>query len=231
MKAPYSLFRNLVDFMFPAVCHVCGIKLAPHERFVCSHCLNALPRTGYHGKPRNPMEERFAGIFPFSKASGHFFYTRGSAFSSLIQDMKYRGFPSIGNMLGEVAAAELYSTGFFADCDIIIPVPMHFIKQARRGYNQVCRIAEGISSVTDIPVSSALKAVKGHKTQTALSKEQRLENTAGLFRVIDESQIRDKGILLVDDICTTGATLISAAEAVCKAAPKSLTLFTLGVTF
>ncbi|MDE6144403.1 MAG: ComF family protein, partial [Muribaculaceae bacterium] len=135
------LLGHLVNFMFPPECHVCGIRLAPHERFACTGCLRKLPRSGYHRRHLNPMEERFAGLFRFTRATGHFFYTRDSSLSTLIQDMKYRRFPGIGDMLGNLAATELYPTGFFSDTDIVVPVPMHFVKQARRGYNQTDHIA------------------------------------------------------------------------------------------
>ena len=226
-----DLLTHLTNFIFPPECHVCGAPLAPHERFACTHCLGMLPRTGYHRRDLNPMEERFAGQFRFERATGHFFYTRDSALSKLIQDMKYRHFPAIGNMLGNLAASELYPTGFFSDTDVVVPVPMHFLKQAKRGYNQTHHIARGIGEATGLPVSTALRARRTHRTQTLLSREQRLENTSGIFKVTDTTPIEGKGVLLVDDVCTTGATLISAAEAIWKANPATLTIFTLGVTF
>lgn len=228
MKAPLN---HLLDFMFPPECHVCGAPLAPHERFACTHCLSQLPRSGYHRRDLNPMEERFAGQFRFERATGHFFYTRDSSLAKLIQDMKYRHFPGIGEMLGHLAASELFPTGFFSATDVIVPVPMHFMKQARRGYNQTHHIAQGIGKATGLPVSTALKATRAHNTQTSLSREERLENTSGLFKVKDRPQIEGKGVLLVDDVCTTGATITSAAEAIWEAEPSTLTIFTIGVTF
>lgn len=224
--------NDILNFAFPATCHVCDGKLAPHERFACSHCLAALPRTGYHRRSPNPMEERLAGKAQFIKATGHFFYTRGSALSILIQDMKYRRFPGIGEMLGRIAGEELFASGFFADTDIILPVPMHFFKQARRGYNQTFHIAKGISEATGIPVSTALKASRPHKTQTSMTLQQRFDNTSGIFSLPDPSSLANKGILLIDDVCTTGSTLISAASAINKALPAtSISILTIGVTF
>lgn len=224
--------RDFINVLLPPVCHACGGKLAPHERFACSHCLSQLPRTGYHRRQLNPMEERFAGQFPFDRATGHFFYTKDSALSTLIQDMKYRSFPDIGNMLGKLVAMELFPTGFFADIDQIMPVPMHFWKQVRRGYNQTHHIAAGISEATGIPVCYNLKAIRSHKTQTAMTSEQRLTNTTGLFALQNAGELHDKGIILVDDICTTGSTLRSAADAILSEAPACrLSLLTLGVTF
>lgn len=223
---------DFVDFLLPRVCHVCGIRLAPHERFACTHCLTQLPRTGYHRRRLNPMEERFAGQFPFERATGHFFYTRDSALSTLIQDMKYRRFPAIGEMLGALIASELYSTGFFSGTDYIIPVPMHWMKQMRRGYNQTEHIARGISVSTSIPISLNLRAIKSHKTQTSMTMEQRLTNTAGLFRLSDSRELDGKRVLLVDDICTTGSTLRSAAEAILADTPSCIiSMLTVGITF
>lgn len=224
--------RDLLNVLLPPVCHACGATLAPHERFACSHCLSQLPRSGYHRRRLNPMEERFAGQFPFERATGHFFYTRDSALSTLIQDMKYRRFPDIGNMLGNLAASELFTTGFFVGIDLIMPVPMHFWKQVKRGYNQTHHIAAGISAATGIPIGFNLKAVRSHKTQTAMTAEQRLVNTTGLFALKHPEELNGKGILLIDDICTTGSTLRSAAEATLAANPScKLTLMTIGVTF
>lgn len=225
------LLDHLVDFLFPPRCHVCGSALAPHERFACSHCLSGLPRSGYHRTSMNPMEERFAGRFPFERATGHFIYTRDSALAILVQDMKYRAFPSIGDMLGSLVATELYSTGFFHDIDLIVPVPMHWLKQARRGYNQAERIARGISAVAGMPVELALKAIRPHKTQTSKTLAQRLSNTAGLFAPARPDSIKGRHVLLVDDVCTTGSTLSSAAEALWTASPARLSILTVAVTF
>ncbi len=224
--------KDFLNVLLPPVCHACGTRLAPHERFACTHCLEQLPRTGYHRRPMNPMEERFAGQFPFERATGHFFYTRDSSLSTLIQDMKYRRFPAIGDMLGSLIASELYPTGFFTDIDFLMPVPMHFMKKMRRGYNQTEHIARGVSVVTTIPVCLNLKAVKSHKTQTSMTKEERLVNTSGIFRLFNPEDLENKRVLLIDDICTTGSTLRSAAEATLSGAPTcKVSMLSVGVTF
>ena len=222
---------DLINFLFPRRCHICEASLAPHERFVCTRCMAELPRSGFHRRSLNPMEERFAGIFPFERATGHFLYSRDSALSVLVQDMKYRRFPAIGEMLGETAGRELFGTGFFGDAELIVPVPMHRWKELKRGYNQTHHIAAGVSNATGIPVSHTLKAVRSHRTQTALSREERLANTKGLFRVENPAEIRGRHIVIIDDVCTTGSTLISSAESLLEAEPRALTLLTLGVTF
>lgn len=227
-----SVLTDIVDFIFPKVCHLCGTELTDRERFVCAGCLARMPRTLYHRRKNNPMEMRFAGKFQFVSASGHFFYSRESALSTLIQDLKYRKFKGIGSFLGETIAKELYTSAFLNDIDYIMPVPMYFLKKARRGYNQTEEIAKGISAITGIPVSLDLKATKPHSTQTSLSAEERLKNTSGIFRLNNPENYENKGLLLLDDVCTTGSTLISAADAIIAGAPTAkITLLTAGVTF
>ncbi|MCH5228865.1 MAG: ComF family protein [Muribaculaceae bacterium] len=225
-------WNDILNLFFPAQCHLCGNLLSPGERFICLPCTEALPRTGYHRSHRNPMEERFAGQFPFVRATGHFFYTRGSSLSQLIQDMKYRNFPSIGDKMGEIAGRELFSTGFLNEIDLLVPLPMHFMKKARRGYNQTDHIASGLSKATGIPVLDAMKMTRRRKTQTSLSRSERMINAHDLFTHRKGIDLNGKGVLLVDDICTTGATMAAAAEALTASFPDiRLSLFALGVTF
>lgn len=224
--------QDVLNLLYPAECHLCGNQLGPSEQFICTPCIESLPRTGYHRNNRNPVEEKFAGHFPFVSATGHFFYSRDSAMAQLIQDMKYRGFPSIGNKLGEIAGRELHISGFLSDIDMIVPLPMHFMKQAKRGYNQTDRIASGLSKATGIPVVNALKMVRRRKTQTALSGIERLENAKDLFEARKGYDLNGRGVLLIDDICTTGTTMGSAAQALLDAYPDCrLSLFALAAAF
>lgn len=228
----WQWIEDVLNFVYPAECHLCGNKLSPHEKFICTPCIDSLPRTGYHKNLRNPMESRFAGQFPFIAATGHFFYSRDSSLSQLIQDMKYRNFPSIGNIMGKIAGEELYISGFLNDIDVIVPLPMRFIKQTRRGYNQSERIAEGIGEATGISIVNALKMTRRRKSQTSLNREKRLINAENLFSPRKNIDLNGKGVLLVDDICTTGATLGSAAKSLTDAFPSiRLYLFALGITF
>ncbi len=222
----------MLNYLFPRVCHLCGLPLGKAEECVCTSCLAKLPRTLYHQRKDNGMEQRFMGLFPFERATGHFFYSRGSELASLITDLKYRHFRKVGRMLGRLVGEELFTTGFMSDIDMLIPVPMHFLKQAQRGYNQVDVICKGLSETTLIPVSHELKAVKRHRTQTSMTLEQRRANTSGIFRVKHPAMLDRRHILLVDDVCTTGSTLTSAAETILAAAPTArISLLTLGVTF
>ncbi|MDE5793776.1 MAG: ComF family protein [Muribaculaceae bacterium] len=226
-----SLLSDIADFFMPRTCHLCGCTLRDTERVFCVRCIETLPRSLYHLMPMNPMERRFAGLVPFVRATGHFIYSRNSELAAAIHDMKYRQFPSVGKRLGEIVGEELNMAGFFDGADCIAAVPMHWWKKAKRGYNQTDYIAEGLSQASGLPIVNAIKATRVHKTQTAMTLQQRLENLAGTFSVIDTVSLHGKGVVLVDDVCTTGSTLRSLAEEIATAVPDCrLYLLSLCVT-
>lgn len=214
MLALRNIASEVLDLLLPRTCHLCERTLLPHEEHLCLGCRESLPRTLYHRSDMNPMAMRFAGQIPFERATGHFFYSPGNQFTQLVQNFKYRKFPSLALALGTLMGKELYTTGFFSDVDVIVPVPMHWLKQARRGYNQTHMLARGVSEATGIEVSLELRAVKSHRTQTSLSHTERRKNIKGIFRLRHPERFEGRHILLLDDVCTTGATLMEAAEAV-----------------
>lgn len=232
-------FSALLDLFIPRICHVCKCRLMKSEEFVCSSCLERLPLTHYHkywdnkkgpNSDLNPMEQRFVGQLPLERACAPFFYTRDSSLASLVHDFKYRNFPSLAIAMGKTGALLLEPTGFFKGTDILLPVPLHWRKKFRRGYNQSEMIAKGISEITGIPIGTNLKARKAHRTQTSLSHEQRITNTKGIFHIENPESLTGKTIMLVDDICTTGATLLSAGEAITASVKnEKLRIFTLGI--
>ena len=214
-----QILTDIADFFLPRTCHLCGCRLRGSEEIFCVRCIENLPRSLYHLMPLNPMERRFAGLGPFVRATGHFIYSRNSELAAAVHDMKYRKFPSVGKRLGEIVGEELNMAGFFSGADYISPVPMHWWKQLRRGYNQADFIAKGMSLATGLPLVSALEASRSHKTQTAMTIEQRQANLAGSFRINDPEKLRGKGLVIVDDVCTTGATLRTLANEVMSSVP------------
>lgn len=231
--------KALIDLIIPRVCHVCGEKLLDGEQFVCLSCQSALPRTHFHNywqntsgvnTDLNPMEERFAGQVPLGRATSLLFYTRGASAATLVHDFKYRSFPDLARWLGTLAARELTPTGFFNGIDAILYVPLHWRKHLKRGYNQTLQIAKGVSEITNIPVMDNLTAKKSHRTQTSLSREERIRNTKDIFDVKNAGKLDNLHLLLIDDICTSGATLISCAKAIEKACSKvRFSFLTIGI--
>lgn len=223
---------SLLNFIIPATCHICGEMLSASQKFICPHCFLNLPRTLYHTRHMNPMEHKLAGLINFQRASGHFFYSPDSNMSTLVQDFKYRHFPSLARELGRITAKELLYSDFFNNIDAIIPVPIHWTKKAIRGYNQSELIARGLSDITNIPVVTNLYASRPHRTQTRLNPQQRKDNIKGIFKLKHPEEITGMHLLLIDDVCTTGATLAAAAETILYAAPSSkISILSLATTF
>ena len=214
-----KILQYVADLLFPRLCPVCGSELNAGERYVCARCMAELPRTGFHSMEFNPMEPLFAGKVPVERATGYFFYERGSRHASILHSIKYHNLPQLGEWMGRQFAREIASSGFFDTVDVIVPVPLHRSKLAQRGYNQSEYIARGISRGIGRPVKNLLKAVKGHETQTRKGRYERLLNMQGVFAVVDVAAVESKHLLLVDDVVTTGATLLTCAEVLRQAAP------------
>lgn len=226
------MLSAILDAIFPPVCHLCGGKLSRGERHLCHDCIERLPRTRYHAEEMNPVELRFAGKFPFERATGHFFYSPGNSTARLIHDFKYRSYPGLARELGRIMGRDLQMAGWMEGIDVICAVPLHWWKHTSRGYNQSEEIAKGVSKETGIVVSHKLIATRGHKTQTSFSHARRAENVKGVFRLKQPELFAGKTILLIDDVCTTGATLTSAADSILAAVPTAkIAILTLAATF
>ncbi|MCM1504309.1 MAG: ComF family protein [Muribaculum sp.] len=151
----------------------------------------------------------------------------------MIHRAKYSGRPKLARQLGRRFAAQLADEGFFDGMDMMVPVPMHWLKLIRRGYNQSEEICRGVSEVVGLPVVRLLEATRGHRTQTMLGGLGRWENLRDVYRVCDGKvdDLSGKHLLLVDDVLTTGATLLSCRQAIEVACRDvKVSVLTLGVT-
>lgn len=222
-----SLRRRIKDTLFPGGCHLCGTALMHGEQFVCTACLSEIPRSRFYAEPDNLMVRRFLPEIRLRRCASLFLYSHGSPLSELVQDFKYRDFPSLARWLGMVMGRELLPTGYLSDVDAIVPVPMFWLKRLMRGYNQVERIADGLGKECGIPVSKCMVSPRPHATQTRKDSEQRRRNVSGVFSISGRVAVPKGHLLLVDDICTTGATLSEAALTLQAAGAESLSILTL----
>lgn len=205
-------WHDLRDMFYPRRCPVCGRSLVDGEEVMCMHCDVALPRLHFNSYGSNPVEERLVGRVPIHKAASWFRYKRSSPYVNLIHDAKYRGIRRLALQMGAKAAMELKPDGFFDDIDVLVPVPMHWWKRCKRGYNQAELIARGISQVTGIPIADNLRASHAHATQTRHSAYERYENVRGMYDVRHPEELAGLHLLIVDDVLTTGSTILACAE-------------------
>jgi len=227
-----SWWTRILDFISPRSCVVCGRRLSPTERSLCSVCLRHLPRTTYQFTPEdNQMAKLFWGQLPIERAAALMFYEPHSEMAQLIYRLKYNERADIGEDLGRLMAQEMQFGRFFDGIDALVPVPLSRKRLRQRGYNQSEMLAQGISDITGIPViNGAVKRKHFVKSQTSLSRQERLENVDGIFYLKKPQLIENRHVLLIDDICTTGATLIACGEAMRVASNIRISILTLGFT-
>ena len=213
----------MTRLLFPVTCEACGRPLVEGEKVMCLDCLVKMPRVNAHLDDGHPLARRLAAAAKIKKVASMFVYVRDTAYARVIQRAKYNSRPEIDRELASMFAAELKPQGFFEGIDMIIPVPMHITKQLRRGYNQAVEIARGVSDVTGIAVADNLIASRPHDTQTHKNAAERLLNARGIYSVAYPEEVTGKHVLLVDDVITTGATLIACADAL-RAAARQVTV-------
>ncbi|MCK4879602.1 MAG: ComF family protein [Bacteroidales bacterium] len=206
----------IIDFLmlfFPSNCLVCGKRLHSPRAILCFECEMKMPKTGFGDRGDNPVSKIFWGRVPVRVGTSLFRFEKGSAYQTLLHDLKYRGNRRAGLYLGRMLGQELKHTSF-SDCDLMVPVPLHHKRMKKRGYNQSEIIARGASEITGIPVAAHLIERKGHsQSQTSMNRQERFENMATAFTLCDGSlDLNDKKILIIDDVVTTGATLEACSQ-------------------
>ena len=223
------LLQAALDVVLPRTCPVCGAALGTDEPWLCRQCMSDLPRTHLHDVDANVMEQLFFGKVRIERATGYFWYDKGSHYASILHDIKYHHTPRMAQWLAAHAATE--APTFFRDIDMITPVPLHSSKLAQRGYNQSQYIARGIRQVTGAPIVPAVTATRQHSTQTRKSGYERWQNIQDAYALDSRiaQQIQGKHILLVDDVVTTGSTLETCAHALHSAGNVTVSIFTLAV--
>ena len=226
----WSIWADLWDLFFPECCIICDERLMKHEHFLCFRCLATLPHTNLHLQRNNEVERNFWGKFPVERAASFLYYAKGSVVRQLLYELKYYGNKEIGGFLGRYMAAELLPSGFFEGIDYILPVPLHRKKERLRGYNQSEWLAKGVGSVTSIPVlSDVMERCKYTETQTHKGLYERWENVCDIFVCNTPAILQGKHVLLIDDVLTTGATIVSCSDALKDVADIRISVVTLAL--
>ncbi len=227
MKA--GIFNNLLDFLYPRTCEVCGRLLTEGEELLCTYCFMDLPRTGFHRYRDNPVAALFWGRARVEYASSFIYFEKGSRYQELFHRLKYQGRKDIGIELGRLFGRELGDSPF-ANSDIIVPVPLHPKKEKKRGYNQSEMIARGLglSLKMDINSHDLIRAVDSG-SQTRHGRYERFLNMEGIFQVREASSFMDLSLILVDDVVTTGSTLEACCVPLLNSGAREIMVLTLAM--
>ncbi len=193
-----SLFEAFVNFLFPAFCIRCG-RYLKDEDVICKNCFTGIKKEAIITENIPYIEKVFS-------------IARYENLHDLIYQLKYFGKKSLGYKLG-VLLAECMANNNFVNFDFIIPVPLHPAKKRLRGYNQSEIIAKAVSHYFKKELLNKILVRRTNtKSQTNLTKIERVENVKNAFKVKNREKIRGKSILLIDDVITTGSTLSECAR-------------------
>lgn len=177
------------------------------------------------------MEQLFRGKIEIQDAYAFFYFTKNGDYRNLIHKIKYYGEKRCGQYLGYLFATELLTDKKLLDIDIIAPVPLHRSRERHRGYNQSEWIAQGVANATGKEMRPHLLCRKRkNESQTHKSLYERWLNTRLSFYPQEADDIEGKHILLIDDVVTTGATLLACAEALLEYKNCKISFLTLAIT-
>lgn len=215
-----SLFADAAALLFPPRCPVCGRPLDEGVRAVCTRCRMTAPLTRFWEEPDNPMTRRLRGFVPVVHASALFYYAEGSGWRRPVHDFKYRGVWRLARDLGRWYGGYLAESPFYNDVEAVVPVPLHWRKRLRRGYNQAEYLAEGIAAELGVGVERrSMVRLRDNPSQTLGGPHERWRNVENLFGVRHPERLAGRHLLLLDDVFTTGATVVSCASALLVAVP------------
>lgn len=207
-----TALRSLADFALPRTCVVCGRSLIAAEDVICIPCLGDMPLTHFEQMSHNPMADRFNALIEarrYAYAVALFHYRDGSGYDHITQALKYDGDFAAGRLFASMLGERLAGAAEFSDVDAVVPVPLHWTRRWRRGYNQAEVIAGELASALGVPVmTDMLRRKRRTSSQARVSGHAaKAFNVAGAFSVTVGSAVGLKHILLVDDVFTTGSTL------------------------
>jgi ComF family protein len=216
-----QLGRGLLHLLYPACCHFCGRSLSG-EGPLCDACYDAFFIDPSPACPRCAVT-----VGPFAVIDGRCTHCRDESFSfdAAMRLGSYEGFlreavlrmknhsgEGLAELCGELWAENAKSAFHALGIDALVPVPLHWRRRWRRGYNQSEAVAHGLAARLRLPCrSSWLRRTRATPMQTAQTLAGRRENVRGAFAAT--LPLAGRTILLVDDVMTTGATASEAARA------------------
>lgn len=222
-----DLARGLRDLVYPNICVRCETLLTDSCEDFCPACVRLLTDDPHRTCPRCCStiadfadisdgcilcrEDRlhFDSVFRLGPYEG--------PLRDAILTMKHRAGENLAECLGQLWTRQQASRFLAIGADLVIPVPLHYWKRWRRGYNQSECLSAAVAIQLSVPhVPAALKRIRSTPSQVGLSAAQRRASLKGAFQADKPVQIAGRNILLIDDVMTTGSTASESAKALKK---------------
>lgn len=227
-----KLGRSALDFLFPLRCPGCNkkgtwfcedclAKLQPVESFTCAVCGGEAIKGITHPRCQGKYTlDRLISIYEYE-----------GPIRQAILWLKYKDVTGLAKILAGLMIEEVQELGLeFGPETVIIPVPLHWWRAWKRGFNQAELLAKHFGRELGLEVrSDLLWRVRNTESQTKLRWDERRENVAGAFVVpkLRKEEVKGRDFLLLDDVCTTGATLNACANALKRAGARYVWALTL----
>lgn len=218
----------LRSLFYPQNCPVCNQILRMNEAFICLTCETKLPALPYAIFDKNPIEKLFFNNIPINGATAYLSFVENGSAQKLIHQIKYNGAANLGRFLGTKAANHLLRIAPNYKPEVILPIPLHFSKEKKRGYNQAQLLADGFKEVYGLQhTNNIVSRNKATLSQTKKNRYERFANMEGVFSVLKPKAIKNRHVLVIDDVITSGATTSALCALVIVHQPKSICVYAL----
>lgn len=222
---------GLSNIVFPNVCLCCGRETIEKDKYLCSFCLTER----FEDANLENKQTSSNVILPDGVILQHALwqFDKDGDLQKLLHALKYDRLTSIGQQLGSALAKRVNKhprAHVLLDRNkaLLVPVPLHYLKFKKRGFNQAFTIARGIKNILNLPICdiNAVRRNKFTKSQTGFTLEKRIDNMKDAFRVSQPKQLENKMLIIVDDVFTTGSTSFELARTLKEAGASSIMIWT-----
>lgn len=207
---------KVLDLIYPIRCVICNSKTVKREEHICNLCKNNLKTDVQIIYLRYlDMENKTV------KCVSSFLYNDNYIKNSILR-FKFQGYKFYSEFFAKIMAENILDKFKNVNFDYVCFVPLRKERQKNRGYNQAECLALDVSKFTEIPFKDILVKIKNNHVQHELDLEDRIENVKGVYDIRTNSDIKNKTILLCDDIVTSTSTLSECAKILLKNGAKSV---------
>ena len=225
------MINDILEVFYPSLCLGCKVPLKISEKQICFRCNYQLFKTNHFKWERNELMQKFYGRLPLEFASSLFYFQKESPIREIIHELKYRNQEIVGEIFAKQYSNEILENHTKHQFDYIVPVPLHPRKLKIRGYNQLDSFGKNLSKKLNIAyIPDLVIKNQNTKTQTKKTFENRNKYDFSLFSLNTKYDIKNKHILLIDDVVTTGTTLEECGRAIVYEHSCKLSILTLAYT-